>query len=311
MSSSPNPPQLPSARTDALRGLVLLVVVVLGLSWSMRGCMAEADSTSGSAASSSAPAAISSSAAPSTAPTSSPSPAPDPTVPDVTGITLDVAQDRLWSFQQSLSGSDRSVRAHDLSPRSRDQYIDRNWTVVTTRPAVGEPWTSGTRLHMFVLKNEEAAWFAAHPKMPAVPEGVPVTDLTEEGQLFAGLDELLDYRHAPGEPGDGASHPPDDVIEPIEGLVDSPSTEPAAERRERTALAPAYGSYAKLTVGSLPAAAAPVRAGRLITLTVRDAPTEPVPAPPDDTSTGGVGGGYSDGDDDVNIPGWLCPTRFC
>jgi hypothetical protein len=20
---------------------------------------------------------------------------------------------------------------------------------------------------------------------------------------------------------------------------------------------------------------------------------------------------YSDGDDDVNVPGWLCPTRFC
>jgi hypothetical protein len=322
MATDPQPPALPSARTDAFRGMILLVVVVLGLSLLLRGCSSDEEESSADAATTSTTAPAPSNAAPSTAapsstvpsPTSSAPSTPVTTVPDVTGTTLDVAEDQLWDYQQAHGLTHTSTRAHDLSPRNRDQYVKSNWTVVTTRPAAGQPWTAGTRLYVFVLKNAEAAWFLANPTMPAVPAGVPVTDLTGDGRLLAGMDELLDYRYAPGEPADGSSHPPTETTEPIDGLTDNPAMEPADELQARTALPPAYGTYITLTVSSLPDGGAPVRAGRLITLTVREAPTETVPAPPGDTSSPGgtsVSGSYSDDDDDVNVPGWLCPTRFC
>ena len=302
MATAPQP-TLPNPRTDAARGLVLLVVVVLGLSFLMRGCSFEDDDATDVAAPAvTAPAVTPNNAAPTATPSTSATPVA--TVPDVTGLAFDVAQKR-------LSGWD--WRAHDLSPRNRDQYDDGNWTVVTTRPAPGQPAAVGSRLYLFVLKNPEAAWFAANPTMPAVPVDVPVTDLTENGQSLGGVEELLDYRKAPGEPADTSSHQPEETSEPIKGLADNPAMEPAEEFQARTALPPAWGTYTDLTVSSLPAAGAPVSAGRLITLTVREAPIETVPASPGQTSSPGgssVSGSYSD-DDDVNVPGWLCPTRFC
>lgn len=318
MAIGPQPPRLPSARTDAIRGLILLIVAVLGLSFLMRGCSFEDDGNADAATTSTVtPLPTSSSSAPSSAtprPSSSAPSSPATTVPDVTGTTLDVAEDRLWAYQQAHSLTRASTRAHDLSPRNRDQYVKGNWTVMTTRPVAGQPWNAGTRVHLFVLKNPEAAWFGANPTMPAVPAGVAVTDLTDDGQLFGGIGELLDYRHAPGEPADGSSHSPTETTEPIDGLADNPAMEPAEELQARTALPPAWGTYMDLTVSSLPDAGAPVRVGRLVTLTVRSAPIETVPATPDDSSSPGgssVSGSYPDGEDDANVPGWLCPTRFC
>ena len=299
MATDMQSPKLPSPRTDAIRGTVLLVVVVLGLSFLLRGCDFDDDGADAAMPTVTTPAVAPVKAAPAT---SSAPATPQRTVPDVTGLTFDVAQDQLsgWNW-----------RPHDLSPRNREQYDDSNWTVVTTRPAPGEPVAAGSRLHLFVLKNSEAAWFAANPTMPAVPVDVPVTDLTENGQLLGGVEELLDYRKAPGEPADTSSHRPEETSKPIKELpTGNPAMEPAEEYQARTALPPAWSTG--LTVSSLPEAQATVRAGRLITLTVRQEPIQTVPASPGgSSSSGSVSGSYSHSDDDVNVPGWLCPTRFC
>lgn len=297
MATDLQSPKLPSPRTDAIRGVILLVVVVLGLSFLLRGCDFDDDGADAAAPAVTAPGAAPTSSAP-------PSVETDP-VPDLTGLKFDVAQRQLpgWDWE-----------AHDLSPRDRHQYDDDNWTVVTTRPAPGELVADGTPLHLFVLKNSEAAWFAAHPTMPAVPVDVPVTDLTGAGQLFGGVEELIDYRFAPGEL---TSSPADRRLEPVrlsEGVVDNPAVEPAEEREAQAALDPGYGHSGTLTVGSLPGEGISLRTGRLISLIIRNKPLEPVPAAPEGTSsTGGtsVSGSYSHSDDDVNVPGWLCPTRFC
>jgi len=302
MATVPQPPTLPSPRTDAARGLILLVVMVLGLSFLMRGCdFRDNDGgTDAAAPAVTAPAVTPINAAPTGTPSASPTPVA--TVPDV---TFDVANRR-------LSGWD--LESHDLSPRNRDQYDYSNWTVVTTRPAPGQPAADGTRLHVFLLKNSEVAWFAAHPTMPALPVDVPVTDLRAAGHLFSGVRELLDYRHAPGEPADTFSGGPTETSEPIAGLTDNPAMEPAEELQARTALPASSAHSGVLTVGSLPEEGAPLRVGRLLTVTVRIAPIESAPAAPGGTSSSGggsVSGSYSNGDDDVNVPGWLCPTRFC
>ena len=199
--------------------------------------------------------------------------------------------------------------SHDLSPRGRSQWQDSNWTVVTTRPAAGEQWTDGMPVHLFVLRNAEWSWFQAHPTMSAVPPDVEASDLTDDGQLLAGMRELVEYRYAPGQEPDYAGQPSGSrPAEPVEGLADDPSVEPAAERDERDRLVRA--STWTLTVGSLPTEGTALRVGRILIITVRDKPTAPVePAPGGGGVT--VNPNYSDGDDDVNVPGWLCPTRFC
>ncbi|WP_446210127.1 hypothetical protein [Micromonospora sp. IBSANI012] len=66
--------------------------------------------------------------------------------------------------------------------------------------------------------------------------------------------------------------------------------------------------YSSLVVGSVPPAGQDLRIGRMIVVTVKD-------KPPTRTRYGDDGGRLPtvprDGDDDVNVPGWLCPTRFC
>ncbi|MGY2001727.1 hypothetical protein [Blastococcus sp. SYSU DS1024] len=301
---TPDPSDRSSPRTDALRGIALLLVVVLGLAalfWDggESDAAVEADPT---VAPPSASASKSSAAARTTATRTR----SQVRVPDLAGVRLDVAEDQLWGLERA-TGVDIDVPAsHDLSPRGRSQWQDENWTVVTTRPAAGQPLTDGADLHLFVLRNAEWAWFQAHPAMPPVPVDVAPADLAAAGQLFDGMRELLEYRYAPGHEPEYASAPPSGIARPVDGLADDPSVEPAAEREERDALATA-SSYSTLTVGSLPATGTALRVGRLLTVTVREKPSEPASGGNDVS----VNPGYSGGDDDVNVPGWLCPTRFC
>jgi hypothetical protein len=294
----------PSAGRDAARGLALLLVVVVVLAvmfW-------DGD---GGDASEAAPAPASPSATASSAPkttAAAPSERRRLSMPHLAGVRLDVAEEQLWALEKSTGVDIAIPTSRDLSPRGRGQWQDENWTVAATRPAAGQAWTDGMEVYLFVLRNDEWAWFQAHPTMPALPVDVAADDLTQDGQLFAGMRELLEYRYAPGHEPQYASQPYSRTPpEPVTGLADDPSIEPAAEREERDALFQAFSGA--LTVGSLPPEGTALRVGRLLTLTVRDQPPEPVqPVPESDVY---VNPNYSDGDDDVNVPGWLCPTRFC
>ena len=115
MATAKKPPALLSPRTDAARGLILLVVVVLGLSFLMRGCSFgdDASTTDAAAPAVTVLALTPISAGPSSAVPIATSSAPSPpvaTVLNVTGLTLDVVQ-------KELSGAD--TRAHD-------QELDRD-----------------------------------------------------------------------------------------------------------------------------------------------------------------------------------------
>jgi hypothetical protein len=283
MSHAPGSPSQADVRRDALRGLALLVAVVVGLAvlffdWGGDET-ADARATAEASPSSSVP---SPSAAPSTtaATTAEPSRnAERPRVPDVSGLQLDVAEQRLYDFEEVVGVDAEYPQSHDLSPRDRSQWDDSNWTVVTTRPAAGAAMVEGMDLHLFVLRNAEYAWFAAH-------------------------------RYAAGYEPYYASRPYSSPRRPIEGLIDDPSIQPVSEQQERDALAQAY-EYGTLTVSSLPSPDSPLRVGRLLTITVREEPVEPAPPVTTDDSSVDVYPDYSGGDDDVDVPGWLCPTRFC
>ncbi|MEE6261070.1 hypothetical protein [Plantactinospora sonchi] len=153
-----------------------------------------------------------------------------------------------------------------------------------------------------MLKNGEAAWFAAHPTMPKLRKGSPADDLTDDGGPLAGLRELVLLRYAKGKAPKDAP-----VADEHPGLRDG--FEPPEELVARAGLKEAY-SFDSKVVGSIPGAGQEVRPGRFVVVTVerekqQDPPTGsdggsvPIPPLPDDD------------DDDVNTPGWLCPTRFC
>jgi hypothetical protein len=262
-----------TARTDAVRGLVLLVTVVVALAALFYDWGAD---DAAEAHSATTPSPATNTPEPSTA-SASATPTPEQIrMPDVTGARLDLAEDRLSAFARANGLRASYPRSHDLSPRNRSQWQDENWTVVTTRPAAGQSWDDGTDLHLFVLRNAEWAWFQAHPTMPSVPVDAVVSDLTEPGQLFEEVSELMEYRYAPGQAPEHSSPAYSTPDRPIDGLADDPSVEPQLERQERDALPEAY-DRGVLTVGSLPAEGQSLRIGQLITVIVREQPTVSVP----------------------------------
>ncbi|WP_446210128.1 PASTA domain-containing protein [Micromonospora sp. IBSANI012] len=111
-----------------------------------------------------------------------------PTVPDAVGSApfaatgLITAAGLRWTMQ-------------DASPLARDMYIQKNWTVVATEPPAGTPVAPSSEVTILVLKNEEAAWFAAHPTMPRLPKGKPTDTLTERGGILGGMNELVLVRY--------------------------------------------------------------------------------------------------------------------
>jgi len=298
MTGNASPRSTP--RGDAVRGIVILLVVVLGLLvlfWDRAAgdAAAEADTPAGPSATASSPA---------TPTTTSPPVRTEPRVPDLAGVRLDAAKDRLRSLERTTGVGVRYPSSHDLSPRDRSQWVDSNWTVVTSRPAAGQPLVDGTELHLFVLREAEWTWFAANPTMPAVPADVSVDELAGAGQVLDGMSELVEYRYAPGQ-GPGRASPTTSLSDrPVEGVADDPSLEPAAEREERDSLrsAPTYGT---VTVGSLPAAGTALRVGRILTVTVRGEWAAPAPAPAPREDDVQVEPAYSGGagDDDGNARG--------
>ncbi|BCJ76164.1 hypothetical protein CS0771_57080 [Catellatospora sp. IY07-71] len=222
-----------------------------------------------------------------------PSPTASPTVaiemPYLTGT--DLADARSALFELGLRSQDV-----DQSPRGRAVYATRNWTVVATDPPAGTRVPAKTRVSLFVLKDAEAAWFAAHPVMPALPKKTEAYRLTRKGGMLDGMGELVLFRYAKGKA-------PKDAGVPYDRLR---GVEPADEAGARAGLKHAF-EYGSLVAGSIPAVGQPVRVGRLLVVLVTPEPRDQVdgsgelwipPAPDDD-------------DDDIDVPDWLCPTRFC
>lgn len=228
-----------------------------------------------------------------TVPARTPSAAPAPTVafmPDLLGAKLPDAE-------KVLRGIDRHAERTDASPRGRNVFAPKNWTVIDTSPQPGKPLNGDATL--FVLRNEEAAWFAANPTMPKLKAGQETDKLALEP-----IGELLLHRYAKGKaPADATTATPGHGDEYGSG------DEPAAEKKARAGLKTA-SIYGTRVVGSIPAAGRPLRPGQFIVVTVKDGPKS------DSSSSGGGSSrpnvpNVGDDDDDVNIPGWLCPTRFC
>ncbi|MFC6562235.1 PASTA domain-containing protein [Actinoplanes utahensis] len=241
------------------------------------------------------PAAAVPSFTPWTWPPVSPSPTISPT-PAMRAMPNLVGQPYLTA-SQTLSDLDIDERYQDASPLGRRMFDRKNWTVVATEPAAGAIMTGPAKL--LLLKNSEAAWFTKHPVMPRLPVGKSASDVRHaKGAVLDPVSELVIFRYAKG-------HTPKDASDPTERY----ENEPATEAKSRAGLKDTYG-YGDLIVGSIPAAGQQVRPGRLIVVLVRPEPEKPSKGGGEDIDLPSVPN-HSDDDDDVNIPGWLCPTRFC
>ncbi|GAB2584856.1 hypothetical protein Aab01nite_53640 [Paractinoplanes abujensis] len=189
-----------------------------------------------------------------------------PTVADVVGEGLDVAE-------EALRTADMETSVDDLSSLDRQPMMDSNWAVVATTPAAGQPYDPATPVVLSVLRKTEAAWFKAHPTMPAIRAGTAADQLTETPYdetgppgVLAGVEELVLFRYAPG-------YAPDWASEDSEYGVDD--DEPAAERNARAGLKEARPGIDDLVRATIPRAGTKLRTGQLIVVTVRTAPGSP------------------------------------
>ncbi|MFE9694465.1 hypothetical protein [Micromonospora sp. NPDC005806] len=221
-------------------------------------------------------------------------PARQTAVPNVVGMDL-------LSARISIDAVDLRPEQADVSPLCRSILVESDWTVIGTDPPAGTITPSGRSVSLQVLKSAEAAWFAAHPKMPKLPKRPTARNLTDDGGPLAGLQELVLLRYA-------KRMAPQHALTADEPSCSKYRIEPSEEVAARDGLKQAYSI--SIVAGSIPAAGQPVRRGRLIVVLVRDEEQRQRP-------TGSDGGNLpvpprpDNDDDDVNIPGWLCPTRFC
>lgn len=223
-----------------------------------------------------------------------PPPAPDVTVPVLVGVRLDRAHNLLWN-------ADLDFVEHDMSPLGRDPWADENWTVTATSPASGTRVPPGTRVTVWYLRTSEHDWFTRHTTMPRLPVGADTADV--EDRQLAPVTDLIVYRWARGRAPDHARKP--GLLDEPEGGV-APHVETAKERAARRGLKVSWGN--DLVHGQWPRPRGRLRPGQLLLVTEREQVYHPGPSD----------GSYSvpdvyvdDDDDDGNVPGWLCPTRFC
>jgi hypothetical protein len=70
-------------------------------------------------------------------------------MPDLRGQNLQAAQDAI----QALTGNPLFVSTStDLTGKSRNQIVDRNWQVCTSTPPPGESFTSKSKVDFGVVK---------------------------------------------------------------------------------------------------------------------------------------------------------------
>ncbi|TCJ40710.1 PASTA domain-containing protein [Parafrankia sp. BMG5.11] len=86
-------------------------------------------------------------------------------VPDVLGLDLDEAKDRL--------GPDLDAKSVDATGRDRMQIVDSNWQVVQQDPTGGSAVPKGTTVTLHVVKEGESVSPTASPTATATPSGAP------------------------------------------------------------------------------------------------------------------------------------------
>ncbi|WP_148308179.1 PASTA domain-containing protein [Actinoplanes friuliensis] len=111
---------------------------------------------------------------------------PGAVMPDALGMPLPAAESLVRSIGLRYVSTDRS-------PLGRRLTIDTSWTVVASNPRAGRPVFAGGRVALYALKNNEAAWFAAHPVMPRLAAGATSASLVGPGDQLADVEELVSF----------------------------------------------------------------------------------------------------------------------
>ncbi|OAA28235.1 PASTA domain-containing protein [Frankia sp. EI5c] len=95
-------------------------------------------------------------------------------VPDVLGLDLNEAKDRL--------GPDLDAKSVDATGRDRMQIIDSNWQVVQQDPTGGSAVPKGTTVTLHVVKEGESVSPTASPTATATPSGAPPVPQVADSQ---------------------------------------------------------------------------------------------------------------------------------
>lgn len=230
-------------------------------------------------------------------------------MPDLIGMKAREAEEFFDEWTYEGPGPDNySYESVDYS--ALDRWSDDNWVVVDTNPRPGDSVGENTEVRFFTLKRSEIRWFKKNSRMPAIDSGVATRKVLGRRGPFAGVRGLIVLRYTKGEAPKYAWRGERLVRRPERGVANDPRVESAREREPRDSLKEA-DTYDTLSVGTLPRHGSRLRLGRVMTVTVRDKPEEPAPASGSGDWPDLPGGSYGDDDDDFNVPGWICPTRFC
>lgn len=184
------------------------------------------------------------------------------TIPNVVGMSFGEAQSRLDKMGVTASEVDASPLGRYVTENKDYPGEWGEWVVTSSSAKPGTPASAVKNMKLTVLKKKEAAWYAKHPTMPALPAGKEVYDLTEDGQALDGMRDLVlclypkgaapSYASPPSNHTDGSPATPmlPSETAPVEGLAE--------------------GSTMDLLVRPIPAAGEKVRPGRLLYMLVRD-----------------------------------------
>ena len=226
---------------------------------------------------------------------------------DLIGLSVDEAE----AFLVEEGDDDLGLVLEPLDYSPAGRIPKGAWEVVATDWEVDE-FDEGESVHVWAMYGQEVAWYKAHPTMPKVSEGSAKSPSEWRGKKFGAVGDLIETVWKPGK-----QRPKGDTHQWIEDLeteqVDWPySDRLALDERERLGSLYVAGGRV-LAVGQVPKAGAELRPGQLMVVYVVEKP-KPKPKPTSDApieipDVPDVPD-YND-DDDFNVPGWLCPTRFC
>jgi hypothetical protein len=239
-------------------------------------------------------------------------------MPDLRGLSHrdadDVLRDAGIDWARGYGFGDDHTVFHDLSYLHRETRWD-GWKVWSTVPAAGHELAVGDVITAFSLLEDEWAFFDRHERMPRSG-----WRLHEELSVWGDEDPLHDvetlseFRFVPQLTPRSATPKPDWADPPSSGLPRrlDPSIEPRRERQLRNRLKEA-GEWEQFVTTS-PRPGQRLRPGQAIVVLVRPRPDsypEVYGLPDPYEMDWDVYVDSDDDDDDGNIPGWLCPTRFC
>lgn len=203
---------------------------------------------------------------------------------------------------------------HDLSYLHRDVET-YDWKVWSTFPKPGVELEPGQTITVFALEDQEYDFFKLHRRMPKTGWKFQQRIGGYWGDRMAGIASLSEPRFVTGLAPATATREPDQAGPRTSRLPrrSDPSVETKLERYLRNHLKESDG-YDQF-MGTIPRPGQKLRPGQQVIVLFRPDPEiypEVYGLPdPADNYDWDVYVDTDDDDDDGNIPGWLCPTRFC